>query len=109
MKNLINKAVIILTLSAGLFSCQKDDNTIPQDPGQVTNMSDLNIPSGFGFSSTRNVNLNINFKTLNNSALKGVKFQLLDKPIELGGVVLFTGISDQTGNFTGNFTLASIS
>ncbi len=101
------KLIMVMALGLAIASCNKDNDALPQEPGQVTDMNNLNVPSGFGFASTRNVNLNINFKTLNDNPLKGVKFQLLDKPIELGGVVLFTGVSDQTGNFSGNFTLAT--
>ena len=78
-----------------------------QDPagtnGPVTDINQLQIPAGFSYDIEKNVSLQLNLKTNTDAPIPGVRINILSDLPENGGKILFTGISNSSGQLTGNF------
>ncbi len=103
MKTTLKTLLMAFAAGAVMTSCQKDDNITT--PGQPSTMQELNIPQGFKFNTQREVNLDLQIRDVANVPYRGVAFDILSKPLDLGGVVLASGRADMNGRFVGTVNL----
>lgn len=68
-------------------------------------MTNLQVPQGFKFDMSRDYQLNLRFFSPDNNPYPNTQFSLLDKPLELGGQVLWEGASDENGVFQAPISL----
>lgn len=99
----IHQLTVLLLLWI-LAGCTKDDLN---QPVANTDMANLQVPQGFRFEMTKEFQLNLKFHSPDNSPYANIRFALLDKPVELGGEVLWEGASDANGVFDAPVVLPS--
>jgi hypothetical protein len=94
------------TIMLSQTACVKEIDEY-QDPagtnGPVTDINQLLIPAGFSYDIEKNVSLQLNLKTNTDAPIPGVRINILSDLPENGGKILFTGISNSSGQLTGNF------
>lgn len=79
-----------------LAACQKDAMQVAnQDPN--TPIQQVKFPEGFNFKTTIDYNVSVRLMGPNNSPLSKTFVQLLDKPLSMGGKVLFKGLTGMDG------------
>ena len=98
--------VIVLMIVFTISGCKKDiqNNTIP---GQVDNMNELNVPAGFDFNTSHQVNFSIQARSTDNQLLKNVPIKVFTDFEENGGKLLFSGITGQDGIFESSHPLSN--
>lgn len=90
---------------AGLMaSCQKDAMQLTdQDPN--TPIQQVRFPEGFNFKTTSNYQISVRLLSPSNQPLTKTFVYLLDKPLSMGGKVLFKGLTGTDGNASIQVTL----
>jgi len=97
-KVIFNLLLLILTILTSI-SCKKDINPV-YDPDQIKNMNDLKVPEGFTFNTSSLIDFNIEVRSADNQLIKGVPLHVYSDFEDNGGSLLFSGITDENGNFT---------
>ena len=96
----LRNQLIALGLVAAMTSCQKDDVlSNNNDPSNIESLDQLTVPENFTFATTRQMNLSIAVKGLQDQTLSGVRVEAWDKPEILGGRLLATGVTNSNGVF----------
>jgi hypothetical protein len=70
-------------------------------------MDEMNVPNGFPYNTSDNLNFNITLLANNDSPLKGVRVDVMDNSPENGGKILATGITNSMGVLEGNYNIPS--
>jgi LruC domain-containing protein len=65
----------------------------------------MNIPESFGFSTDKDVVVNIAILAPDNTPVSNIPVRILNLPDELGGEVLYTCFTDAAGKISGTFKL----
>ncbi|MBP7166106.1 MAG: hypothetical protein KBB64_00440, partial [Bacteroidia bacterium] len=94
------------TIILSQTACVKEIDEYQDPPGTngpVTDINQLMIPAGFSYDIEKNVSLQLNLKTNTDAPIPGVRINILSDLPENGGKILFTGISNSSGQLTGNF------
>lgn len=108
MKRIFSKFLSFALLSL-LFigvSCNKTDKNDNQD-GDNKPFEELIIPAGFNFETSNDIEFTIVAKTNQDVPLNKVRFDVLSDFSENGGVRLFSGFTDQEGQFNTTHPLPS--
>ena len=103
MKNLLVFASFVLLVVACKKDLKEQINEIPS--GEVTDMSQLKVPTGFNFKSSDIVNAQITLLTNEDNPLKGLRVDVMTATPEEGGKILFTGSTNANGVLDANFEL----
>jgi len=83
-------------------SCTKDDK--PEE--NVTNMDELVAPEGFNFEMVSDVNIQVFAKDNQDGPIKGARINIYSgNPLE-GGVLLLSGMTDESGAFETEYPLS---
>lgn len=101
----MKKIVTLLFFGSLAFTACKKDDTTPPNPTQPSTMSDLVVPDGFDYQTSREIQLNITLRSPQNEAIAFVPVYVYDKPAQIGGKVLFTALTDAQGLATGKMTV----
>ncbi|MEP7263118.1 MAG: LruC domain-containing protein [Bacteroidota bacterium] len=111
MRHTITSVAIMLCCFLSIFitSCVKeiDDFQEPAAEAQspITNMDQMVVPDNFHYESDKKVNLNIRILDGNDSPLPGVRINIMDKSPDDGGIIYYTGGTDNNGYLTGEARL----
>ncbi len=101
--------VVTCTLIAAvmaLFSCKKSDNiNDPNSDNTVTELTSMNVPPSFNYNTSADVQLDITMLAPDNTPVKSIPVNILDKPEEEGGKILFTSLTNSQGKISGSFKL----
>lgn len=106
------KLLSIFALIIGLSSCIKQVipgeglKPIGPNPDPKT-MDEMNVPNGFPYNTSDNLNFNITLLANNDSPLRGVRVDVMDNSPENGGKILATGITNSSGVLEGNYNIPS--
>jgi LruC domain-containing protein len=98
------KFVIPLTL---LASCVKTDQNLVQATADTTNPLGITSPASFNYQTTADAKVDITLLTNDDKALANVMVDILDKPAEENGQVLYTAITDANGKISASIKLPS--
>ncbi len=93
-------------LLLSLQSCVKEIDEYKAPAGgyaPVTNMNDLQVPSGFNFNTDREINFAIRLRNNTDGPIGHVVIDIMDETPETNGVILFRGITHSNGNLSGKF------
>lgn len=96
--------VIFLVGSMAFSACRKDEPIAP-NPTQPTLMSELVVPDGFNYQTSREMNLNITLRSPQDEPIAFVPVYVYDKPAEIGGKVLYTALTNAQGVATGTMVV----
>lgn len=88
--------IAIISVSLGFTSCKKDVEDPGTEPVGKT-MSELEIPDGFKFNTSENINIEIATKTNDDSYVPYVPVSIYTDFEENGGRLLFSGVTNQEG------------
>ena len=109
----MNKRLLyIFAFIIGLSSCIRQVipgeglKPIVPNPDPKT-MDELNVPNGFPYNTSDNLNFNVTLLANNDSPLKGVRVDVMDNSPENGGKILATGITNSLGVLEGNYNIPS--
>lgn len=56
---MIKKLLSIVLVSAGMLSCKKDAIPVVPAPAEAISMNNINVPTGFTWENSRNINFSI--------------------------------------------------
>jgi LruC domain-containing protein len=102
------KWLFILTIFS-IVSCKKNDTsstgTTSISDTSTDALTNLQVPDGFNFRTDQQVQINISLLAPNNTPITNIPVSILDQPVENGGRVLFSGISDGSGRVSGTVNL----
>lgn len=104
----MRQLIILLSISSLVFvsSCRPDENTpVPTTP--VTEMNQLVVPASFNYQNSREVEIQISLRNEQDEPIAYIPLTILDKPVQVGGKVLFTALSDINGVVRGKMVLPS--
>lgn len=89
----------IVALTMALASCNKDKPTSSETVGfgSVTNIEDLNVPSSFNWSSTKEMVTDISVVGIEGIAKGQVRIDIYDKDPYDGGEILFSSFTNNQG------------
>lgn len=92
-----------MAFALSLVSCKKslenkidNDNSTP--PEFVNDISEMIVPNGFDYETTKSIKFKVKLLTNNDEPIKGIRVDFMDKAPEEEGNILATGISDENGN-----------
>lgn len=95
--------ILTLAFALSLVSCKKslenkidNDNSTP--PEFVNDISEMIVPNGFDYETTKSIKFKVKLLTNNDEPIKGIRVDFMDKAPEEEGNILATGISDENGN-----------
>ena len=109
MKNIITFAIVL----ALIVSCRKELNLTEENDTKnntlvnVSNVTEIKVPSGFQYRTTQETNFEISILGSNNDPVKFTKVTLSTDSKENGGEVLAIGATDENGLFKTNISLAT--
>lgn len=108
------RQLFALSISTALLfsSCKKGDVTSSNNETTPTNASAdvetlkaAGIPSDFNYATSKNIKLDVSILAPDNTPIKFIPVQIMSKPEEEGGIILYKGLTDASGKLTGNFQL----
>ncbi len=103
MRNFIKYAAAAL-ISFGLLSCDSGNVTGDSDQPRGGYL-DLNVPDGFGFQTTKDIEVDIRAFLPNGEPLRGIRYNVYnDDPLN-GGQRMGTVRLSESGSATANFTI----
>jgi LruC domain-containing protein len=111
MKNQSTLLLLFLTSMLLFSSCKKGESTNSPSPEPTTGNTDVDAlvgmkaPNGFDYKTDRQIRLNITSLAPDNSPITNTIVKILNAPAEAGGIVFYTGLTDNNGQITGNINL----
>ena len=110
MKQTVRQLFALITATVMLLSaCKKGDIASNNNETTPTNASaDIEalkaagIPSDFNYATSKNIKLDVSILAPDNTPIKFIPVQIMSKPEEEGGIVLYKGLTDASGKLTGN-------
>ena len=102
IKRYTGSVIILLFLFFFLiqFSACRKSNDDTTDPAVTKKMQDLVVPATFNWSTTTDISLEISARDNQGTPLKNIRMNILTKPKDQGGVLLFSGATDEQGMLT---------
>lgn len=97
----MKKSTLFFLAGTLAFSACRKDDIITPNPTQPTQMSELVVPDGFDYQTTREIDLNITLRSPQDEAIGFVPVYVYDKPAQIGGKVIFTALTNAQGVATG--------
>lgn len=99
------KLLLLSALATGLMaSCQRDA-MLTGDQNPDAPIQQVRFPEGFNFKTTADYQLSVRLMGPNNTPLTKTFIHLLDKPLSMGGKVLFKGLTGMDGRAEMRVTL----
>jgi len=101
----MNVKIIAALTIIGLASCKKglvekyENSQETAVFSEVKSMSDLKVPAGFNWATTKTIQVNIQLKDSKDEAVKGASIYLMNDGYVNGGKVVLSGALDANGEF----------
>ncbi|MCK6612191.1 MAG: LruC domain-containing protein [Bacteroidia bacterium] len=101
----MNVKIIAALTIIGLASCKKglvekyENSQETSVFSEVKSMSDLKVPAGFNWATTKTIQVNIQLKDSKDEAVKGASIYLMNDGYVNGGKVVLSGALDANGEF----------
>ncbi|MEO6917402.1 MAG: LruC domain-containing protein [Chitinophagaceae bacterium] len=106
LKHVSGSRYVTIFLATMFFaSCVKSHLSEPATTGDNSNPLGLTAPDFFNFQTSVRSSLDITLLTNDNKPISGVMVNVLDKPSEEGGSIIYTAISDVKGKISGDITV----
>lgn len=103
----LSKILGILSLLS-IQSCVKeiDEYKTPSGNAVVTDMNQLQIPATFTYETEKELNINLNLLTSSDAPIPGVRVRIMTNTPENNGEVLYTSLTNSSGNINQRFKLS---
>ena len=89
-------------LAIALFaSCSKRDSHQPDTTADTSNTLGIIVANNFNYQTVTTTTIDVKLLTNDNKSLPGVVVNILDKPADEGGNILYTTVSDVNGKVAG--------
>lgn len=98
MKKFIFSAAMMILL----ISCTKDSPSA--DPAVDYSMDDLAVNSDFDYETSKVISVSLQFNDMNDDPVPYLKFDVISVHSSLDSVVVFSGLSNDAGSFSGSFS-----
>jgi len=105
MKDSILKYLFLAGLMAILASCSKTDDITNDENNGNQSILDLNIPDGFQFETTREIEVALTAKNSNSEPFHNLRFQIFNNAPNRGGELILQGATGNDGTFLSSLTL----
>lgn len=99
----MKKIITFLILLSFFWACTDDSND--QEPQPSNNMDDLNVPDGFGYKTTKTVNLEINMPPEVDFDKNKTRFNVYGSAELNQDKLITSGSFSQNGHYTGSITI----
>ncbi len=95
----MKKTIIYIATALSLIACKKNSN--PQDenttPTEITDINQLIAPPGFNYETSKIAEFSVTLLSNEDLGIGGVRVDIMDKAPEDGGVILYTGSTNEQG------------
>ncbi|MFZ4057096.1 MAG: LruC domain-containing protein [Ferruginibacter sp.] len=102
---------LAVAISAAI-GCKKGNTntptpTPPPGSGDVNELTTMNAPASFNYNTEQKVRLDITIQAPDNSPIQKIPVSIYDKPISVGGKLIFKALTDASGKIAGDLILPS--